>query len=391
MTSFDPTAAADLTALADAVELPDEAMRRAAHDRQAILTKPSGALGQLEPLSEWLASVTGQCPPPALEPVTVAIFAGDHGVARTAGTSAYPPEVTAQMVLNFLAGGAAVNVLADVVGARVRVFDLAVDAPDDYLAPFATGAHNVRTQDVLAYKVRRGSGSIDREDALTYEQALAAFNAGRHIADAEVDAGVRLLIPGDMGIGNTTPAAALIGLLTRTELQDVVGRGTGIDDATWMRKTAAVRDAIRRGRARTQDPIDLLAAIGGADIAAMTGFLLQASIRRTPVLLDGVISAAAGVVATTINYRAPVWWQASHRSTEPAQHAALEQLRLTPLVDLSLRLGEGTGALVALPLLRAAQATLASMATFESAGVSDRSDEPASEPASDANAASDHG
>ncbi len=354
----------DLSELAELVELVDSAASEAATARQQTLTKPAGSLGRLETVATWLAGVSGECPPPALDRVRVVVFAGDHGVARTAMTSAYPPEVTAQMVLNFINGGAAVNVLAALNEATVRVVDMAVDAPDSYLEEhFAT---------VAAFKIRRSSGSIDREDALTYEQAVAAFNAGRSIADEEVDNGVDLLIPGDMGIGNTTAAAAIVGLLTNTELQLVVGRGTGIDDTTWMRKTAAVRDAMRRGRPRLADPIDLLAAVGGADIAATTGFLFQAAARRTPVLLDGVISCAAALVAERINYRAPLWWLASHRSTEPAQHAALQRLDLEPLVDLGLRLGEGTGALIALPLLRAAQATLANMSTFGEAGVSDK-------------------
>jgi nicotinate-nucleotide--dimethylbenzimidazole phosphoribosyltransferase len=357
----------DLASFAHLVELPDDSLRRAALERQGRLTKPAGALGRLEPLSAWLASVTGACPPPALDRVRVVIFAGDHGVARTAQTSAYPPEVTAQMVLNFIAGGAGVNALAELNGASVRVLDLSVDSELTYLGSYA--------DTVAAHRIRRGSGSIDREDALTYAEALRAFAAGRAVADEEIDRGVDLLIPGDMGIGNTTPTATIIGLLTRAELQFVVGRGTGIDDTTWMRKTAAVRDAMRRGRPRMGDPIDLLAAVGGADLAAMTGFILQAAIRRTPVLLDGVVSAAAALLAQSINYRAPQWYLASHRSTEPAQHAALDHLDLEPLIDLDLRLGEGTGALVALPLLRAAQSTLANMATFDEAGVSDRDDQ----------------
>ena len=360
------SAALDLAVLASAVELPDAACYQAALERQQRLTKPAGALGRLEPLSAWLASVTGACPPRPIERVRVVIFAGDHGVARTAQTSAYPPEVTAQMVLNFVAGGAAANVLADLNGASVRIVDVSVDAPVDYLGTHADA--------VAAYRVRQASGSIDREDALTYDEAVQAFNAGRSIADEEVDAGVDLLIPGDMGIGNTTATAVLVGLLTQTELQLVVGRGTGIDDATWMRKTAAVRDAMRRGRPRMDDPIDLLSAVGGADIAAMSGFLFQAAVRKTPVLLDGVVSCAAALLAAHINGRAAEWWSASHRSTEPAQHAALDALNLEPLLDLGMRLGEGTGALTALPLLRAAQATLADMATFDEAGVSDRDD-----------------
>jgi nicotinate-nucleotide--dimethylbenzimidazole phosphoribosyltransferase len=293
------------------------------------------------------------------------IFAGDHGIARTASTSAYPPEVTAQMVLNFLGGGAAVNVLARQNGASVRVVDMSVDA--DYAALGASVP-----DDVVRHRVRRSSGSIDREDALTIDEAWQAFATGLAIADEEVDSGADLLIPGDMGIGNTTPAAAIIGLLDGGDASLFVGRGTGIDDTTWMRKTAAVRDAMRRGRPHKADPVQLLATVGGADIAAMTGFLIGAAVRRTPVLLDGVVSCAAALVAQRMSYRAVQWWLAGHLSTEPAAARALDRLSLVPIVDYGLRLGEGTGALIALPVLAAAGATLREMATFDEAGVSDR-------------------
>jgi nicotinate-nucleotide--dimethylbenzimidazole phosphoribosyltransferase len=359
------TDALDLPDLVGRIGLPDDDAREAAVARQARLTKPTGALGRLEDISVWLSSVQGTCPPRPLDRVRVVVFAGDHGVARTASTSAYPPEVTAQMVLNFLAGGAAVNVLARLSGATVRVVDMAVDA--DYAELGATVP-----EEVTRYRVRRSSGSIDREDGLTREECEQAILAGIRIADEEIDAGADLLIPGDMGIGNTTPAAVIVGLLCAVDPASVVGRGTGIDDNTWMRKTAAIRDAMRRGRPLKGDMVGLLAAVGGADIAAMTGFLLAASARRTPVLLDGVVSASAAVVAHRLAFRAREWWLAGSRSTEPAQHEALDRLDLTPLVDYRMRLGEGTGALAALPLLHAAGATLREMATFDEAGVTDR-------------------
>ncbi|MFC6238845.1 nicotinate-nucleotide--dimethylbenzimidazole phosphoribosyltransferase [Longivirga aurantiaca] len=355
----------DLDALVARIDLPDDDARAAAAERQSRLTKPTGALGRLEELSLWLCAAQGVCPPRPLERVRVIVLAGDHGIARTAGTSAYPPEVTAQMVLNFLAGGAAVNVLARQNGATVRVVDVAVDVDWTELGASVP-------DDVVRDKVRRGSGSIDREDAMTREEAEAAFALGVRIADDEVDAGADLLIPGDMGIGNTTPAAVITGLYTNQDAASVVGRGTGIDDATWMRKTAAVRDAMRRGRAVKGDPMALLTTVGGADIAAMTGLLLGAAARRTPVLLDGVVSCAAALVAQRVSFRAREWWLAGHRSTEPSAAAALDRLRLEPIVDYGLRLGEGTGALVALPVLVAAGATLREMATFDEAGVSDR-------------------
>lgn len=339
---------------------PDSRAAAAARRRQDILTKPAGALGRLETLSVWVSSCQGLCPPRQFERARVVVFAGDHGVART-GVSAYPPEVTAQMVANIDAGGAAINVLAGAADATVRVVDIAVDC--DEPATAAIGAH----------KVRRSSGNIAVEDALLAGEVIAALEAGRRIADDEVDAGADLLIAGDMGIGNTTAATALIAALTDTEPVAVIGRGTGIDDAGWTRKTAAVRDAMYRARRFRSDPVGLLRTCGGADLAAMAGFCAQAAVRRTPLLLDGVVVTAAALVADRLAPGARRWWQAGHRSTEPAHTLALAHLELEPIVDLSLRLGEGTGAAVALPTLRAAVAILASMATFEDAGVSDRS------------------
>lgn len=334
---------------------PDAGVRAAAERRQASLTKPPGSLGRLEELGIWVAACQGVCPPVQFERARVVVFAGDHGVARH-GVSAYPSEVTAQMVANFRAGGAAVNALAGIADATVRVVDIAVDADTDPA--------------VATHKVRRSSGAIDREDALTAEEATAALAAGRAIADEEIDAGADLLIAGDMGIGNTTPATALIATLTGIEPVRAVGRGTGIDDQGWMRKVAAVRDAMWRARPVARDGIELLRVAGGADIAAMTGFLAQAAARRTPVLLDGVIVTAAALVAEDLAAGASAWWMAAHRSPEPAHRAALTKLDLTPVLDLDMRLGEGSGALVALPVLRSAVAVLAEMATFADAGVS---------------------
>ncbi|BBY60439.1 nicotinate-nucleotide--dimethylbenzimidazole phosphoribosyltransferase [Mycolicibacterium sarraceniae] len=342
-----------------AVTPPDSRAAAAAKRRQDILTKPAGALGRLEDLSVWVSGCQGLCPPQQFERARVVVFAGDHGVART-GVSAYPPEVTAQMVANIDGGGAAINVLAGVAGASVRVVDIAVDCD----APL--------TEAIGADKVRRSSGNIAIEDALSADEVLAALEAGRRLADEEVDAGADLLIAGDMGIGNTTAATALIATLTDTEPVAVVGRGTGIDDAAWARKTAAVRDAMFRARQFRADPVGLLRTCGGADLAAMTGFCAQAAVRRTPLLLDGVVVTAAALVADRLAPGARAWWQAGHRSTEPAHTLALAHLDLVPIVDLGLRLGEGTGAAVALPVLRAAVATLASMATFEGSGVSER-------------------
>ncbi|HEY9316249.1 nicotinate-nucleotide--dimethylbenzimidazole phosphoribosyltransferase [Williamsia sp.] len=337
------------------VDAPDRTAAIAARARHGELTKPAGSLGRLEEIGIWMASCQGVCPPRPITEPTVVIFAGDHGVAQ-AGVSAFPPEVTAQMVANFSAGGAAVNVLAKQNGARVRVEDLAV---------------NAETPEAISrFKVRRSTGDLTREDALTADETRAALAAGRTIADREIDSGADLLIAGEMGIGNTTPATVLIGLLTDTEPVVVVGRGTGIDDNGWIRKTAAVRDGMRRGRPHARIPFDLLRTVSGAEIAAMAGFLAQAAVRKTPVILDGMVVTAAALVANDLAPGAREWWVAGHRSAEPAHQIALRQLDLVPLLDLSMRLGEGSGALTALPLVQAAVNTLASMATFAEAQVS---------------------
>jgi nicotinate-nucleotide--dimethylbenzimidazole phosphoribosyltransferase len=348
-----------------AIVPPDAEVGRQAAARQAQLTKPPGSLGRLEEVGGWLSACQGLCPPRPISRPRVVVFAGDHGVARH-GVSAYPPEVTGQMVANFLAGGAAVNVLASVTGASVRVVDMAVDGPTFPELP----------AEVTRYKVRRSSGRIDVEDALNAAEAEAAVTAGRAVADEEVDRGADLLIAGDMGIGNTTPASVLIAALTGTEPVAVVGRGTGVDDAGWMRKATAVRDALRRANPVRNDPVALLARAGGADLAAMAGFLAQASVRRTPVLLDGVVIGAAALVADRLAPGARAWWLAGHLSVEPAHRLVLEHLGLTPLLDLGLRLGEGSGALVALPLVLMAGRILSEMATFADAGVSGAPPEP---------------
>lgn len=348
------------------ISAPDAAAAAAARARQDTLTKPRGALGRLEDLSVWIASCQGHCPPRQFERARIVVFAGDHGVAKS-GVSAYPPEVTAQMVANIDAGGAAINTLAAIADATVRVADLAVDAEP-------------LSEQIGAHKVRRSSGDIAVRDALTDDETARALAAGARIADEEVDSGADLLVVGDMGIGNTTAAAVLVAALTNAEPVAVVGFGSGIDDAGWARKTAAVRDALFRTRPVLPDPVALLRSCGGADLAAMAGFCAQAAVRRTPLLLDGMTVTAAALVAERLAPGARQWWQAGHRSTEPGHALALTALELEPILDLRMRLGEGSGATLALPVLRAAVATLASMATFTEAGVSERPDDAALSP-----------
>jgi nicotinate-nucleotide--dimethylbenzimidazole phosphoribosyltransferase len=297
---------------------------------------------------------------PPLGHRVVFTLAADHGVTAE-GVSAYPREVTAQMVLNFLAGGAAVNVLARLVGARVVVADLGVDAdlPDH--------------PSLRSLKVRRGTDSITRGPAMSVDEAQQAIDHGRRLVLDEMQHGLDIALTGDMGIGNTTASAALICAVTGLDPQDVVGRGTGVDDAGLSRKREAVRAALNVNAERiARGPLDALAAVGGLEIAGLVGVIIEAASQRKPVVIDGFISGAAALAAARIAPGATGYMIASHRSQELGHAAALQQVGLKPLFDLDLRLGEGTGALLALPLLDAAVRTLNEMATFDEAGVSDR-------------------
>jgi len=336
----------------------NEAASDEARRRQRVLTKPAGSLGRLEELSIQLAGITGSMRPTLREPA-VFVLAGDHGVAEE-GVSAYPSEVTAQMVLNVLRGGAAINVLARLYGARVAVADLGVAAD--------LPAH----PDLSDRKVRRGTANIARGPAMTVEEAAEAVAAGREVVAREAARGLDVVCTGDMGIGNTTPSAALICHFTGLDPDLVVGRGTGIDDAGLGRKRSAVRRALDVNRAALDsgDPLAALAAVGGLEIAGLAGVIVEGATRRLPVVIDGFISAAAALAAATMEPRCVPYLIAAHRSRELGHLAALDGLGLRPLLDLGLRLGEGTGAVLALPLLDAAVALLDEMATFDDAEVS---------------------
>ncbi|WP_055591123.1 nicotinate-nucleotide--dimethylbenzimidazole phosphoribosyltransferase [Peterkaempfera griseoplana] len=339
----------DLDAFSSLVERPDDTARQATEERWASLGVPPGALGQLQQLGGWLAGVQGRCPVRPVEQAKVVLFAGDHGIASL-GVSALPAGATADRVRAVLDGAAPVNVLAQRFGARVRVVDMSVDADADGFP-----------EEVVRHRVRRGSGRIDIEDALTHAQAEQAFLAGVAVADEEADSGTDLVVLGDLGVGSTTVAAVLVGALCGTDAAAVTGRGSGIDDRVWMVKCAAIRDALRRARPVLGDQIALLAATGGADFAALTGFLLQSAVRRTPVLLDGVVSAACALVAQRIAFRAPEWWRAGQATGEPALVKAYDRLTLEPLQDQRITLGGGVGALMALPLLQAASSVPAEL------------------------------
>lgn len=323
-----------------------------ARTRVEALAKPLGALGRLEDLAVWWSACRGSCPAAPPANVRAVVLAGDHGVtAGPAGVSAYPREVTAAMVGAFVAGVAGVSVLARQHEVAVRVLDLGVDADLGDLPA-----------EVSAHKIRRSSGAIDVEDALTSAETTAALAAGAAIAGEEIAAGADLLVLGDMGIGNTTPAAALIAATWGVPAAEVTGRGTGIDDAALSAKTTLVQTALDRVGSRTTDPVDRLTALGSADLAAGVGFLVAAARAGLPVLLDGVIALAEASVAEDLAPGCVAWWAAGHRSTEPAQRLALDKLGLEPLLDLGLRLGEGSGAVAAVPLVRSAALLLAEMA-----------------------------
>ncbi|KAB2590804.1 nicotinate-nucleotide--dimethylbenzimidazole phosphoribosyltransferase [Streptomyces arboris] len=330
-----------------------------AWERQKRMTKPAGALGMLEIISAQLSGLSRMCPPPIPEPAAVAIFAGDHGV-HAQGVTAWPQEVTAQMVANFLGGGAVCNAFAAQVGAEVCVVDVGVatDLP--------------ATPGLLPRKVRKGTSDFTTGPALTRDEVLAAIEVGIETARDLVAAGNKALLTGEMGIANTTASAALISVYTGADAAEVTGRGTGINDEMHARKVDVVRRALDLHQPDASDPIGVLAAVGGLEHAAMAGFLLGGASLRTPVILDGVSAGAAALVARAIAPEALAACIAGHRSAEPGHVAALNKLGLRPLVDLDLRLGEGTGALLALPIVQSAARAMHEVATFDAAGVTEK-------------------
>ena len=364
----------------------DDAAMAAARELHGRLTKPAGSLGALEELSVRLAGLAGACPPPLPERAAVAIFAGDHGV-HAQGVSPWPQEVTAQMIANFLAGGAVVNAFARQAGAAVTVVDVGVATPiptagTEPLDP-AGGASvldpagSARVLDpavprLVDANVRPGTADLTVTAALTRDEARAAVETGVRVADELIDAGAGILLTGDMGIGNTTPAAALIAAFTGADPAAATGRGTGVDDATYQRKVDVVRAALERHRPDPADPLGVLATVGGLEHAALAGLILGAAARRVPVLLDGVIAGSAALAAAAFAPDAVGAMVAGHRSAEPGATLALRKLGLDALIDLGLRLGEGTGALLALPVVTGAVRVLHEVATFDSAGVAEK-------------------
>ncbi|MHB8619708.1 MAG: nicotinate-nucleotide--dimethylbenzimidazole phosphoribosyltransferase [Chloroflexota bacterium] len=333
----------------DAIRPLDETAMEAARSRQDTLTKPQGSLGRLEEISIRLAGITGQAVP-KIGRKAVIVMAADHGVVQE-GVSAYPAEVTPQMVANFAAGGAAINVLARQVGADVRVVDMGVGHP---------------------------TASMLRGPAMSREKAIECIERGIEVAEDEIAAGATLLATGDMGIGNTTASSAVVAALTGHPPRQVTGRGTGLSDEQFERKVTVIEQSLRQNTPDAADPLDVLAKVGGFEIAGIAGIVLGAAAHRVPVLVDGFISGAGQLAAARLCPACLNYTFAAHRSVEIGHAIVLNQLGQVPLLSLDMRLGEGTGAALAMPIVEAAARILAEMATFAGAGVSERAaEEPA--------------
>ncbi|MGD9892972.1 MAG: nicotinate-nucleotide--dimethylbenzimidazole phosphoribosyltransferase [Dehalococcoidia bacterium] len=342
------------------IQAPDGAVEAAARARQSTLTKPPNSLGRMEDLSVWLAGITG-VPRPSVGRPTLILAAADHGVTHR-GVSAYPAEVTGQMVRNFAAGGAAVNVLARRTGAAVLIVDAGVATPLDDVPGIIRRSHGFGTADL----------SIG--PAMSRETAAHCLETGIEIAERAIADGADIIAVGEMGIGNTTPAAIITAVYTGLLAEAVTGRGTGVSDERFAAKVAIVRDALAFHRPDPTDPIGVLAAVGGFEIGVLAGAMLAAAAARRPVIVDGFITTAAALIANGLTSDLRPYLLAAHRSAEAGHTAALDHLALAPLLDLGMRLGEGTGALLAVSILDAAARLLDEMATFDEAGVAGADD-----------------
>jgi nicotinate-nucleotide--dimethylbenzimidazole phosphoribosyltransferase len=336
----------------------DQEAMTAARTRQDSLTKPQGSLGRLESLSIQLAGITGQ-PRPRIEHKVVTVMAGDHGVVAE-GVSAYPQDVTPQMVMNFLQGGAAINVLARHVGARVVIVDMGVAAE-----------MQVHPQ-LVSRKVAAGTANIAKGPAMTREQAEQCILSGAEVVEAEIARGLDVLAVGDMGIGNTTPSAALACVVTGRTPLEIVGRGTGVDNDGLKRKIQAVEDALRVNHPDPGDGLDLLSKVGGFEIGGLAGAILGAAANRRPVVIDGFISTASAIIAVTLAPQVREYLIAAHCSQELGHRLMMDWLGVSPLLDMHMRLGEGTGAALAMSVVEASCRILDEMATFGEAGVSEK-------------------
>ncbi|WP_227935044.1 nicotinate-nucleotide--dimethylbenzimidazole phosphoribosyltransferase [Alkalihalobacillus deserti] len=319
------------------------------------LAKPFGSLGRLEKLAIQLAGITGQVQPIIEKPVII-VAAADHGIV-VEGVSAYPQEVTALMIENFVRGGAAINVFARQIGAEVVVVDVGVNA-------------DVCTQPIIHQKIRNGTRNFLHEDAMTEEEALAAISVGKEIAKESIMKGHRLLITGEMGIGNTSASSALVACLTKEPIEKVVGIGTGLKEEERRKKVTIIKEAIvNRNITAHTSPLSILAKVGGLEIATLAGVILEGAVRQTPVLIDGFISTAAALVAKKLEPAIGPYLMVAHQSTELGHEVVMKYLDVEPILKLDLRLGEGTGAALAYPIVEASSRILSEMATFKDLGL----------------------
>lgn len=333
----------------------DAAAMKAARARHDSLTKPPGSLGQLEEIAVRICGIRGE-QPRGLGAAVVILCAADHGVTEEA-ISAYPREVTAQMLANFASGGAAINVLSRHVGAKVVLVDAGV-------------AGDVDDPRILKRRIRNSTANIARGPAMSVREAEASIALGIEVVEAEIDRGAGIIATGEMGIGNTTASSALIAALTGCPVRSVVGRGTGIDDSALENKTRVIERALAVNRPSPDDPVGALAKVGGLEIGALAGVMLGGAARCVPVVIDGFISGAAALLASRIEPRATGYLFPSHLSLEPGHRVVLDELGLDPILNLGMRLGEGTGAALAIPVIEASLKILNEMATFEEAGIS---------------------
>jgi nicotinate-nucleotide--dimethylbenzimidazole phosphoribosyltransferase len=339
----------------------DEAAMAAARARQDTLTKPLGSLGRLEDLSIMLAGMFGD-PIPRINRKSVILAAGDHGVVAE-GVSAYPQEVTPQMVYNFLRGGAGINVLARQAGAEIVILDAGVAAD---LEPHPL---------LRSVKVAYGTANMAVGPAMTREQAIRCLEIGIDAAKEQIGEGADLIACGDMGIGNTTASSAITSVATGADPSITTGRGTGLDDPGLAHKVEVIRKAIEVNNPDPRDGMDVLTKVGGLEIGVLAGAMLGTAASHRPVVVDGFISGAAALIAWLISPTARDYFIAAHQSVEPGHRVGLDAMGLTPLLDMGMRLGEGTGAALAMHLIEASARCLAEMATFAEAGVSERSDD----------------
>jgi len=341
-----------------------------AQERLDILTKPQGSLGRLEEFARRLVAIT-ENPMPMLNKKAIFTFAGDHGVADE-GVSAFPKEVTRQMVFNFLNGGAGINVLARHAGAEVVVVDIGVDGEfNPSVSPLTKGG--IKEGGFVSKKVMMGTKNMRKEPAMTRAEALRCVDVGIELANEYAKKGFKIFGTGEMGIANTTPSSAIAAVFTGKPVEEVTGKGTGIDDNTWKNKVEVIKDAISINKPDISDPIDVLSKLGGAEIGGIAGLVIGAAANRIPVVIDGFISTAGALIAYAIEPKTKDYMFAAHNSQETGHKAMLDYIGLEPILDLDLRLGEGTGAALAMLIIEAGLKIYKEMATFAEAKVSERS------------------